>query len=203
MGPTARRAREKENLRRAILDAARDLFEGSDYQSVSIRKIADRIEYSPTAIYLYFKDKREIVLSLMQEGFHLLEQRLQAVDDGDLLSRMYRASEVYMQFALDEPKYYKLMFQVDDEELARMCVETSAGDKAFGYLVGLIVEGQQAGMLRTDVEPLLLAHSVWAAMHGAVSLVLAQRMNKLPDEMHRQFFPAVVDTVLRGIVAVR
>jgi AcrR family transcriptional regulator len=203
MGPTARRAREKENLRRAILDAARDLFESEDYHSVSIRKIADRIEYSPTAIYLYFKDKREIVLSLMQEGFHLLEQRLEAVEGDDLVSRMYRASEVYMQFALDEPKYYKLMFQVEDEELARMCVETSAGDKAFGYLVGLIVEGQQSGLVRTDIDPLLLSHSVWAAMHGVVSLVLAQRMNKLPDEMHKQFFPTLIEVVLRGIVATR
>lgn len=57
MATGTRRAREIENLRRAILDAARELFYEQDYRAVSMRKIAEKVEYSPAAIYRYFSDK--------------------------------------------------------------------------------------------------------------------------------------------------
>ncbi len=84
LGSSERRAREKENLRRAILDAARELFVAEGYDAVTMRKIADRIEYSPTTIYLHFKDKDEILLCLSEEGFTLLRACL---DKADLRSR--------------------------------------------------------------------------------------------------------------------
>ena len=58
MGVKERRAREKEQLRRQIIAAARELFVNEGYENVSMRKIADKIEYSPTMIYLYFKTRR-------------------------------------------------------------------------------------------------------------------------------------------------
>ena len=67
MGTKERRAREKEQLRRQIIDAARELFVSEGYENVSMRKIADKIEYSPTVIYLYFKDKADLLDSACQE----------------------------------------------------------------------------------------------------------------------------------------
>ena len=67
MGVKERRAREKELLRRQILSAARELFVNEGYESVSMRKIAERIEYSPTTIYLYFEDKADLLDSVCQE----------------------------------------------------------------------------------------------------------------------------------------
>ena len=72
MGVKERQEREREAVSRAILDAARDLFVAEGYQNVSIRKIADRIEYSPAAIYSYFPSKDDIFFALAEEGFHLL-----------------------------------------------------------------------------------------------------------------------------------
>src|SRR5215203_7474224 len=72
VGVKERQEREREAVSRSILDAARDLFVAEGYQNVSIRKIADRIEYSPAAIYSYFPSKDDIFFALAEEGFHLL-----------------------------------------------------------------------------------------------------------------------------------
>ena len=72
LGVKERQEREREAVSRAILDAARDLFVAEGYQNVSIRKIAERIEYSPAAIYSYFPSKDDIFFALAEEGFRLL-----------------------------------------------------------------------------------------------------------------------------------
>src|ERR671915_1141654 len=72
MGTKERQDRERQAVTASILNAARELFVAEGYQSVSIRKIAERIEYSPAAIYSYFASKDDIFLALAEEGFHIL-----------------------------------------------------------------------------------------------------------------------------------
>src|ERR1043166_4167468 len=72
MGIKERQERDRESVRRGILDAARELFVSEGYQNVSMRKIAERIEYSPAAIYGYFPSKDDIFFALAEEGFRLL-----------------------------------------------------------------------------------------------------------------------------------
>ena len=79
MGSKERRERAKENLREQIMDAARELFVSEGYESVSMRKIADKIEYSPTTIYLYFKDKTDLLVQLCDETFARLGERLERI----------------------------------------------------------------------------------------------------------------------------
>src|ERR671937_675363 len=110
MGIKERHVRDKESVRRAILDAARDLFVNEGYQNVSIRKIAERIEYSPAAIYSYFPSKDDIFFALAEEGFRLLcsagpctvpAEPLEAIRAGFL--RIY-------EFSKSHPEYFALMF---------------------------------------------------------------------------------------------
>src|SRR5918995_3122832 len=82
MGTKERQDRERQAVTASILDAARDLFVAEGYQSVSIRRIAERIEYSPAAIYSYFASKDDIFLALAEEGFHRLDERVRAADAG-------------------------------------------------------------------------------------------------------------------------
>src|SRR6266568_7102211 len=112
MGVRQRRAREKEGLREEILDAARALFVKEGYESVSIRKIADKIEYSPGTIYLYFRDKAEILDKICEQTFAKLIVRMQAIenDNADPLDKLHRAIRTYIQFGLDHPHHYVLTF---------------------------------------------------------------------------------------------
>src|SRR5262245_65973736 len=84
-----RKARQKQLLRQEILDAARDIFIKEGYDRLSMRRIAHRIEYSPTAIYLHFRDKQELVFSLCEETFSRLVRELEALEPGkDPIARL-------------------------------------------------------------------------------------------------------------------
>jgi AcrR family transcriptional regulator len=80
MGVQERREREKQGIREEILEAARKLFVTEGYENVSIRKIAERIEYSPGTIYLYFQDKADILAQVNEETFSRLERKLAAIN---------------------------------------------------------------------------------------------------------------------------
>src|SRR2546426_1540108 len=125
MGIKERQDRDREAVRRAILDAARDLFVAEGYENVSIRKIAERIEYSPAAIYGYFPSKDDIFFELAEEGFHILSDPARggghhaaAADPVDRLRAMFwRGYEV----SRDYPQYFALMFV--DRHVARLTRE--------------------------------------------------------------------------------
>ena len=111
MGVKERQEREREAVARAILDAARDLFVAEGYHNVSIRKIAERIEYSPAAIYSYFPSKDDIFFALAEEGFRLLfKGPVAAVDDTDLLGWVRKAFWRVYEFSKTHPEYFALMF---------------------------------------------------------------------------------------------
>src|SRR6185369_15408369 len=111
MGIKERQERDREAVSRAILDAARELFVIEGYHNVSIRKIAERIEYSPAAIYGYFESKDDIFFALAEEGFHLLhEGGFEGLDSLPPLDRIRRIFMRLYQFSREHPQYFALMF---------------------------------------------------------------------------------------------
>src|ERR1044071_10293551 len=113
MGTKERQDRERQAITASILSAARDLFIAEGYQSVSIRKIAERIEYSPAAIYSYFASKDDIFYALAEEGFRRLDERIRlALGDGtdDALADVRTGWFAFYQFSKEQPEFFDLMF---------------------------------------------------------------------------------------------
>jgi AcrR family transcriptional regulator len=113
MGIKERQERDRETVRRSILDAARELFVSESYQNVSIRKIAERIEYSPAAIYGYFPAKDDIFFALAEEGFRLLHgepDQFTWLADLPPLERVRAMFWRFYQFSEEHPQYFALMF---------------------------------------------------------------------------------------------
>src|SRR5882672_9058801 len=113
MGIKERQERDREAVRRGILDAARDLFVSEGYEHVSIRKIAERIEYSPAAIYGYFPSKDDIFFALAEEGFRLLygdRARYTALDELPPLERIRTIFSRLYQYSREHPQYFAIMF---------------------------------------------------------------------------------------------
>lgn len=179
MGVKERREREREEIRGKILDAARELFVNEGYEAVSMRKIAEKIEYSPTAIYFHFKDKEAVMRELCDADFLALAQQFGEIGKiADPIERLRATGLAYADFALNYPNHYRLMFMTphpphDPEKSAVR--KGNPEEDAYAFLKSTIEEGIAQGRFRpelTDAD--LLAQVNWAGMHGVVSLQIAK-----------------------------
>jgi len=182
------------------MDAARKLFATEDYKAVSMRRIAEAIEYSPTALYLHFNDKEEILLRLIDEGFDMLRGRLESITNTNPIERLREGGHVYFAFAFEQPHYYRIMFQLEDKEMAtRIAEQIQCGTRAFGFIRRAVQEARDQHLLPTSQDEIVLSHTLWASLHGAVSLTLSGHLNMLPEGLHSAFFNTVIDAGLLGI----
>jgi len=183
MGTMERRDREKRKMREQILKSAMKLFLREGFEKVTIRRIAEEIEYSPATIYLYFKDKNEILYELHEQGFEELHKRQQemfAVKDP--LDRLRRHGLAYIAFALEKPEYYDLMFIMrGPARKFKKGEEWKAGRRSYELLRTNIEDCIAAGYLpggNLDVA----AFSIWSLVHGIVSLIIRERCSMFPQE---------------------
>jgi AcrR family transcriptional regulator len=181
MGIVARKEKQKQEIRQLILEASMKLFVEEGFSHVSVRKIAEQIQYSPTTLYLYFKDKNEILFHCCESGFEkMLEQNKSLALIGNPLERLHQMGVNYLNFGLSNPEYYDLMF-IQDAPMARineLGEGWSSGDQALEFLKIIIKEAMDKDLLiPAKVESVALA--VWGMVHGLVSLATKQRLDKL------------------------
>ncbi len=178
MGISDRKEREKEELKATILKAAHDLFLEKGVDKTSIRNIADKIEYSPGIIYHYFKDKSEIFHALHQQGFSMMNDRMVPLFSvSDPMERLKAMGRNYVDFALQNPGMYDLMFikvtpmdHIQDEGIEKW----KEGSQTFNGLRTTIADCIKAGYFKDqEVEP--LAYMVWSTVHGLASLKIRNR----------------------------
>jgi AcrR family transcriptional regulator len=110
MGIRERQTRERDTVRRQILNAARTLFLAEGYANVSMRKIAEQIEYSPGAIYSYFASKEEIFFALAEEGLQFVRAHCAGITSDDPLDRVREAFWRFYVFSKEQPEYFSLVF---------------------------------------------------------------------------------------------
>lgn len=163
-----------------ILDAARQLFVREGFDNVSMRRIAGAIEYSPAALYRYFKSKREILSTLRDEGFQrfVASQRLQAQAYPDPLERLRIGGVEYVRFALAEPEYFQLMFCTDCTEVDLEGDIAAASMEAYALFRASVDEAVGLGHFGgADADS--VAFSVWAGVHGLAHLINSGRVSLL------------------------
>ena len=184
MGITERKKKQKTEIRKQILDASMKLFVEEGFENVTIRKIADIIEYSPTTIYLYFKDKNEIFYQLHELGFQkmaALNQNLANIKNP--LTRLLKMGENYIEFGLSNPEFYDVMFilRAPMQTLENMenC-DWKNGEVALHTLMAIVEECMKKGHIKKgNVQAVSMA--IWGMVHGLVSLQIRSRFDKLGD----------------------
>jgi AcrR family transcriptional regulator len=178
MGISERKEREKGEMKDLIRAAALKMFLEDGYAKTSIRNIADAIEYSPGTIYLYFKDKDELLYEVQRYAFdQLLEFFKLHVKSKDPVKRLRQMGIAYIIFGLDNPELYDLMFiiraptNVDDHH-------KDNGQSSFDYLVDCLQECVEKKLIKMkDVG--LGSLQIWSMVHGLVSLNLRCRLKVL------------------------
>lgn len=183
MGTEERKEREKLEMQEKIVKTAMKLFIKEGIENVSMRKIADKIEYSPGAIYSYFKDKGEILHAIHNEGFEKLYALQKSLDTiADPYERLSKMGRLYMQFAFDNPDYYDLMFIAKGvaEKISEKN-EWDAGQRSYDSLKNTVKECIEQNLLPgSDVDAATFA--LWGFVHGMASLIIRGRCAMIPDE---------------------
>src|SRR5579864_7695378 len=169
-----RQDQEKQELRQTILTAAGELFLEQGYDHFSLRKVAERIGYSPTTIYLYFRDKDDLLFTVVDEGFARFGQHLAAAaSTEDPWERIIALGRAYVAFGLQNPVYYQLMFMQRTDFLTHQQADKSQPRLAtFLVLQQAVQQAIDAGVLRPgDAES--YSDVLWALVHGMVSLAIS------------------------------
>jgi len=199
MGIAERRARQKSSLRDTILASARQMFVEEGYEAVSMRKLAERIEYSPTAIYLHFADKDALFRTLCDETFARLVKRLEkarARHAGDPLGWLRAGLEEYIDFGLIHPEHYAVTF-LQRQRGSQADFEGSSGERAFAFLREAVAQCDEAGLLR-PMQREVAAQVLWMSIHGLVALLIVDQ--EFPFAPRRALIEAQVETLVRGML---
>ena len=188
-------------MRQDILDAARELFVKEGYENVSMRRVAEKIEYSPTTIYLYFEDKASLLYAICEETFAKLAKRMESItrNSDDPIEALRQGCRAYVDFGLKYPNHYKLTFinhpqhPGDDKRHLR---EESMGMKAYGNLRAGVEACVLAKKFRErDIEA--LTQIMWAGGHGITSLFIS--MPDFPWAKKSELIDLMIDTLIAGL----
>ncbi len=205
MGVKERRERDKAALRKKILGAARGLFVDKGYEAVTMRQIADAIEYSPTAIYLHFKDKKAVMDAICDEDFAALAKRFRKIATvADPIERLRESGRAYADFGLKHPHHYRLMFLTvhPPHDPAISAIEHgNPSQDAYAFVRWTVAEAIAAGRFRSEFsDPDLVAQLVWSGVHGIVSLFIVKCSEPWVDWRPRKLLvDQMCDLLIRGL----
>jgi AcrR family transcriptional regulator len=202
MGVTERRERQKLALRQEILTAARELFVKEGYENVSMRRIAEKIEYSPTTIYLYFRDKDELLHEMCDETFALLTRKLNKImaAQGDPVEKLRSGLRAYVEFGLKHPNHYYTTFMHESKKCGEADqYEGSTGAEAFQILVRGVTGCVQARRFR-EADVVAISQSLWLVIHGITSLLITFAEG-FPWMERERLIDLTIENALRGWAA--
>jgi AcrR family transcriptional regulator len=202
MGIKERKARESEDLKRQILDAATHILEKEGYRGLSIRKISTCVEYSPAAIYHYFKDKEEIVSRIVAEGYRAILQRLKAlrIIPEDPEATFLGMARSYVDLALENRNMFRAVLLEDIGEASEQVwmleegiLEKRESIAALSRVIGAFVAN---GTFKpVDLE--LVSVSIWCALHGLVVRLLLE--SEVPPARRGKLLNQLIGLLVGGL----
>jgi AcrR family transcriptional regulator len=180
------------------MDAAREMFVAEGYANVSMRKIADKIGYSATTIYLYFKDKNDLLHQICEQTFARLAHNIKAIHglSDNPLEKLRSGLREYIYFGLKHPSQYEIVFISPLPNDIESSFEESNGKIAFDTMITVVGECVDANLLKNnDVE--LISQTLWAGIHGITSLLIQH--GGFPFVEREKLINNVIDTLISGI----
>jgi AcrR family transcriptional regulator len=197
MGSKERIHRLKEQTRVNILDAAYDIVKDEGWQALSMRKIADKIEYTAPIIYEYYANKEAILLELTKKGFMLLAARMQEAknkhtDPAEQLEAMWLA---YWNFAFEEKEYYQLMYGVE----VNCCILDEImppGTTPYDIAAGPIAEMMGISELEDD-RVCTKYYTYWSIIHGLITINITRK--SVSEDITRNILKDAIEGITRSL----
>lgn len=189
------------NLREALIESSLALIRELGPEGFTLREVARRAGVSHNAPYRHFRDRSDLLAAVAEEGFvELRKAMLRAIAKSkDARTRIERSGVAYVQHALRHPAHFDVMFRTQFE--AREHPEANrAAEEAFGVLVALVVECQQAGVL-PSADALDQARVAWSLVHGIATLGIHRQLRVEKKSDLLEFTGAATAALVRGLSA--
>ena len=176
-----RKARGSGHLRRAeLLAAAEKIFTVAGYEGATIRKIAEEVGVSSTALYMYFQDKSQIMLEICVHALEDLYRQLEEISVGEdqPVQKVRGVLEVLLRFGFEQPTAYQLLYCVAPKDVneRRNDVIAPLTRSCFERTLQAVEAAVAVGQMRNDMPPRAMTECLIAACHGLVSIRLANPM---------------------------
>lgn len=188
-------------LRDRILEISRKMLFSEGYRSLSMRKVAKSVGVSATSIYLHFQNKDHLLHTLIEESLEDLSSAIEeksqkaagALEQFELLMRGY------VDFAMNHPEKYQIIFMVQPGEMAPYPKEKfRKARKIYEHLTQSIEQGIREGVMEVE-HPVMASYSVWAQLHGVISVILTERLDKRIDL--KLFIEESIDHIMQGFLS--
>ncbi|MFA6456097.1 MAG: TetR/AcrR family transcriptional regulator [Bacteroidota bacterium] len=201
MGTAERKEREKHEMREMILNAAKKLFIKENFEHVTIRRIAEEIEYSPATVYLYFADKDAILCALQEVGFRDLFKRQQVLSAIKHPAEKLRAcGKIYLDFAMENQELYDLMFIMRAPMKAfNSPADWTVGRDTYEVLQHIVTDCIEQGYLKAP-SPQIACFSLWALLHGVVSIFIRERAPMISKEQQGVVINGILDFTMAELL---
>ncbi len=196
--------RRRRKVREAIIEAAEDLFTKEGEQGISMRRLAESIDYSPAAIYKYFSSKDDLFDAIRDMFFDRLLKRIHDAmeEGGETVTLCARCMKAYIETGMEEPNHYMMAFSTAAKPAPHVHSEDGLEFQAEVKLVNMIEKGMEEGVFRR-VDPRVASKSVWASLHGMTMLMvcLDDFPSGMPGSEHvtrEQVIDFHADSIMRG-----
>jgi AcrR family transcriptional regulator len=188
------------SLRREIIDVSKELLLKDGFAKLSMRKIAKKAGVTATSIYLYFKNKDELLLALVEESIERLTAALKEALDpaAGPVDQLEKLAIAYVHYAFENPQEYEIIYMVRPEEMPKYPREKFQHVREIYELIASIIRsGNEQQVLDVD-DPMISAYTIWAQLHGVVSVVLSRRLDtRIPKQ---PFLDHAIDQIIHGFI---
>ncbi|MBP3943975.1 TetR/AcrR family transcriptional regulator [Sphingobacteriaceae bacterium WQ 2009] len=194
----ARKLRQQEELKKSILEASWEIVVSEGWAALSIRRIAEAIEYSVPVVYKHFENKDAIVEYFTLEGFRLLAKDLTAAVDNQICSKgkIQSIAQAYWNFAVTHQKHYEIMFGlgIPKCEVVNSAIEM----KTTVHIMISVIEEAIAKNNKKDVDSLLKFKTFWSILHGIVAIELLSNtaINQEPSPILKEAIDGYISSFI-------
>jgi AcrR family transcriptional regulator len=202
MSITDRKAQDRKVLKNKILDAASNIIISEGFEKLSIRKIADAIEYSPAVIYNYFRDKAEIVSYIISDNSSKIIRILKKIqiDEQNPDNTLREGLNEYIKFVLEHPEQYRAVIMSDtvimNQTTGMMHKGVAEEKQTINYIKKIIILGVEKETFEQGDEE-LLAQIIWASTYGLLSRIIIEK--QLNEEQKARLVQAHINFMIKGL----
>jgi AcrR family transcriptional regulator len=204
----SRRERERRERRQAIIDAAKELFFEKGYQVTTMEDIAAAAELSKGTLYIYFRSKDELYVTIILEGFQIIDDQLAEIEgmDMDLVAKGKAMFMAFIEFCMAHREYFRITqyflserarINLPEDLVTGVSVATS---QLLEYVAAQVRQGKKVGLLRKDLDPLVFSLIAWRTATGLLDLAIIDDQTGAAAGDYHQLFEEAFDLLMSGAI---